>query len=157
MRTIQLALLITLSGTMLFPTNSDAQLSRKSVSAAEVTGTFRMNYRGRFKNNASQIKIASIGRGRLRVAMDLIYPYTLRNGELMVNMGTLDNDFTIAGDTAVYRNDDGDCRITIRFSRPGIVNVRQNGTDAECGFGHNVSSEGTYRKVSSRRPRFEGR
>lgn len=133
---------------------ADAQTSRKSVSAAEVNGTFRMNFKGKFKGNSNEIKILALGGGRLRFAMDLVYPYTLRNGELMVNMGGLDDEAAISGDTAVYESSDSKCKIMIKFVRPGTIKVTQDGSDADCGFGHNVTSDGIYRKVSSKKPKF---
>jgi hypothetical protein len=143
---------------MLFSFATAAQRSRPSVSAAEVTGTFRKNFAGKFKTSSSDIKILALGGGKLRVAMDLIYPYTLRNGEMMANMGTLDDEATIDGDTAVFTSAEiGKCTITIKFVRPGTIKVSQEGTDAGCGFGHNVSADGTYKKVSSKRPKFEER
>ena len=40
-----------------------AQKNRKSVSGAEVTGTFRMNFSGKFKGSYNEIKIQALGRG----------------------------------------------------------------------------------------------
>ena len=135
---------------------ANAQKGRASVSAAEVTGTFQMNFTGRFRKSTNDIKIASIGRGKIRVAMDLIYPYRLPNGDDMANTGQLDETFTIKGDTATYESQKfSPCVITIRFVRAGTIKVTQNGLDSDCGFGHNVSADGTYRKTSSRKPKFE--
>ena len=133
-----------------------AQTSRKSVPAAEVNGTFRMNFKGKYKGNSNEIKILALGGGKLHIAMDLTYPYTMQNGELMANLGTLDDKATITGDTAVYESSEsGKCRITIKFVSPGTIKVSQNGEDFACGFGHNVSSDGTYRKISSKKPKFD--
>ncbi len=133
-----------------------AQGSRPSVKAAEVNGTFKMNFRGKYKKMSNEIKILALGRGKIRFAMDLIYPYTLRNGEISVNMGGLDGEASIAGDTAVYESEEfGRCKITFKFVKPGSLKIFQDGTDAGCGFGHNVTSDGTYRKVSGRKPTFE--
>ena len=136
---------------------SDAQTSRKSVSGAEVNGTFRMNFRGKYKDMSNEIKILALGGGKLRVAFDLTYPHVDGTGELSANMGQLDGEAAIKGDTAVYESDEfGPCRITIKFVRPGLIKVTQDGSDSECGFGHNVFSSGTYRKVSARKPKFDG-
>jgi hypothetical protein len=135
-----------------------AQKARPSVSTAEVTGTFRMNLSGRFRDSFNEIEIASTGRAKIRVAMDLIYPFKMSNGDDMANIGQLDGEFAIAGDTATYVSDSteiGPCKITIKFVRPGTIKVAQDGSDAECGFGHNVFSDGTYRKVSGKKPKFE--
>jgi hypothetical protein len=132
--------------------------SRPSVSAAEVNGTYEMNFRGKFRKMSNGIKILALGRGKIRFAMDLIFPYTLRNGEVSVNLGSLDGEAEITGDTAVYQSaESGDCRITFKFLRPGTLKVVQNNLDASCGFGHNVTSDGLYRKVSGNRPKFEDR
>ena len=140
---------------MLFSGLAAAQ-SRPSVSAAEVNGTFRMNFSGKYKGSASEIKILALGGGKLRVGMSLIYPYTMQNGGLMANMGELDGQAVIDGDTAVYSATEfGKCTITIKFAGPGTIKVSQEGTDSDCGFGHNVSSDGTYKKVSSKKPKFE--
>lgn len=138
---------------MLFSVAGAAQ-SRASVTAAEVNGTFRMSFTGKYKGSSNDIKILALGGGKIRVAMDLIYPYTMQNGELMANIGQLDGEASIAGDTATYKNEDGKCTITMRFVKPGTLKVSQEG-DSECGFGHNVTAEGTYKKVSSKKPKFE--
>lgn len=125
------------------------------MSASEVTGTFRRNFTGKFRGLSSEIRIASIGRGKLKVTFDLIYPYEIGDGELSANTGTSEGEAAIKGDTAVYSsNEFGPCRITIRFVKPGQIKVTQNGTDADCGFGHNVSADGVYKKVSSAKPKF---
>ena len=133
-----------------------AQGDRTSVSATEVNGTFRMNFQGKFKQQSNDLNILALGRGKLRVAFDLVYPYTLRNGEVSVNMGSLAGEASIIGDTANYSSDEfGPCKITIKFVRSGTVKVTQDGSDADCGFGHNVYASGTYRKISGKKPTFE--
>ena len=44
-----------------------------------------------------------------------------------------------------------ECRITLKFTGGKLV-VTQTGI---CGFGHNVTAEGTYKKVSAKKPKFE--
>ena len=139
---------------MMFSALAAAQTSRKSVPASEVNGTFRMNFKGKFKGSSNEIKILALGGGKLHIAMDLIYPYIVK-GELSANTGELDGKASIEGDAAVYESAEfGPCKITIKFLKPGTIKVSQDGTDADCGFGHNVSSDGTYVKVSSKKPKF---
>jgi hypothetical protein len=70
----------------------------------------------------------------------------------MANTGTADGEATIAGDTAVLTLEDfEDCRITMKFPRAGRLEVAQEGG---CGFGFNVSADGSYRKISGAKPRF---
>ena len=155
MRKQNFGLLVALLGLMLFAAAASAQNSRPSVSASEVNGTFRMNFTGKFKASSNDIKILALGGGKVRIAMDLVYPYKLQNGEMSANMGYLDGEGTIEGDTAVYESDEfGPCKITVKFVKPGTIKVSQEGTDGDCGFGHNVMSDGTYRKVSGKKPKF---
>ena len=135
--------------------NAFAQ-SRKAVSAAEVTGTFRSYFSGKAKGSYDEIKIASIGRGKLRVSFDLLYPHLDGTGQPTANMGSADGEASISGDEAIYSSTEfGQCRIAIKFVKPGQIKVTQSGTDAECGFGFNVSASGVYKKVSGAKPKFE--
>lgn len=149
--------LFALVSMMLFSASAYAQNSRASVSGAEVTGTFKMSFIGKkYKDFSNQLEIQALGGGKLKFAFDLVYPYTLKNGEVSVNMGGLSGEIDIKGDTAIYQSSEyGDCKITIKFVRPGEVKVTQDGSDGTCGFGHNVTSQGTYKKVNSKKPKFE--
>jgi hypothetical protein len=135
--------------------NLCAQAARASVSASEVNGTFRYYFKGKYKESSNRIKILALGGGKVKIAMDLIYPYTYGKGEIMVNTGELDGVADISGDTAVYSSEEfGPCKITINFVKPGTIKVTQEG-DSPCGFGLNVNAAGTYKKASSKKPRFE--
>lgn len=149
--------LFALVSMMLFSASAYAQNSRASVSGTEVTGTFKMSFIGKkYKDFSNQLEIQALGGGKLKFAFDLVYPYTLKNGEVSVNMGGLSGEIDIKGDTAIYQSSEyGDCKITIKFVRPGEVKVTQDGSDGTCGFGHNVTSQGSYKKVSSKKPKFE--
>ena len=149
-------LILCVAAFMAFATSvAKAQPARKSVPASEVNGTFRYTFTAKkIRGASSDIKIWALGHGKLKVGFDLIYPYVVR-GELSANTGEAEGEATITGDTAVYgSNEFGPCKITIKVVRPGTIKVDQDGTDADCGFGHNVMASGTYRKVSSRRPKF---
>jgi hypothetical protein len=135
---------------------ADAQTGRKSVSGAEVNGTFRHGFAGKYKGSASEIKIWALGGGKLKVGFDLIYPHLDGQGNMTANTGEGGGEATITGDTAVYEsNEYGPCKITIKFVTPGTIKVSQDGTDANCGFGFNVTADGTYKKVSNKKPKFE--
>ncbi|MBK7392279.1 MAG: hypothetical protein IPI64_03125 [Chloracidobacterium sp.] len=114
-----------------------------------------MNFQGKFRKFSNEVKILARGGGKIRIAFDLVYPYTMRNGEPMVNMGSLDAEAYIEADVAKYTSEDGKCTIAIKFVRAGTIKVTQDGTDGECGFGNNVMAGGTYTKVSSKRPTFK--
>ena len=128
---------------------------RKSVSAAEVNGTFRSYFSGKFKGSYNEVKILALGKGKLRVAFELIHPYIDGTGGMMANAGTADGTATIEGDTATFSPaENGQCEITIKFVRRGSIEVTQSGVDSECGFGHNVNAAGAYKKTSRAKPRF---
>ena len=148
-------LLIFASLILLFSTiNANAQ-NRKSVSVAEVNGTFRSFFDGKFKGNYNEIKILALGKGKLRVAFDLTYPFINGMGELMANVGIADGTATIDGDTAVFSPDEnGRCKITIKFVKRGTIEITQSGAVGECGFGFNVNADGIYKKASSAKPKF---
>lgn len=124
--------------------------NRKAVSGAEVTGTFRE------KASGSQFKIAALGRGKLRIEFEGVYPYKTPRAEVMANTGTAGGTADIAGDSATFTPEEfQECTITLKFLTGGRLKVTQQGTDAQCGFGHNVSATGTYRKISAKKPTFD--
>lgn len=128
-------------------TEANAQ-NRKSVSGAEVTGTFR-------DESNSEFKILALGKGKLRVAFSGVYEFKTANGEGMANVGEAGGTAEIFGDTATFIPDETEqCTITLKFLTRRRLKVTQQGTDAECGFGHNVSADGLYKKTSGKKPRF---
>lgn len=135
------------------PTENRAQ-TRKAVGAAEASGTFRSHFKGRFKDFYNEIKISSLGKGKLQVAFELMYPH-LGGGEVTANTGTAEGIAEIKGDTAVFTNKEfGACRIIIKFVKPGVIKVTQSISAGACGFGFNVRADGTYKKTSRAKPKF---
>ena len=99
----------------------------------------------------SEFRILALGHNKLKVQFDGIY-HTLAKS---VNMGSAFGEATIEGNVATFIPEDTQgCKITMTFL-PGKLVVKQDGDDATCGFGHNVYSTGTYRKVRSGKPKFE--
>lgn len=153
MRTFRYTLFVPIA-LLLFISISPAQ--RKSVSGTEVTGTFRRSFSGKFKGSYSEIKILALGGGKLKVQFSLIYPYVDGNGDLSANLGDAAGEALIEGDTAIFTSDDNNqCKITMKFKRPGIMVVIQEGADFDCGFGHNVTADGNYKKYSGKKPKFQ--
>jgi len=148
-------LLVFASLILLFSATGAKAQNRKSVSAAEVNGTFRSFFDGKLKGNYNEIKILALGKGKLRVAFNLTYPFINSLGEQMANVGVADDTASIEGDTAVFSPDEnGLCKITIKFLKRGTIEVTQTGAVGECGFGFNVNADGTYKKTSSAKPKF---
>lgn len=148
-------ILFVFAHSLIFISQSFAQTSRNAVSGAEVTGTFRDYFTGKFKGNHNEIKILALGKGKLRISFDLVYPYIDGTGGAMANTGQAEGIAEIAGDTAVFTSKELEgCKITIKFVKPGAIKVDQEGA-SECGFGFNVSASGDYRKTSGAKPKFE--
>ena len=120
--------------------------SQRIVTAAQVNGTWC--------NGPSEFRIWALGQQRLQVEFSGVYEYRI-NGEPMSNVGDVSGIARIEGDTATFRPEgaEDECSITMRFTRGRLV-VTQAGAPVSCGFGHNVSAAGTYRRTSARRPRF---
>ena len=134
---------------------------RKAVSGTEVTGTFRYQFKGKAAGNYKEILIQALGNNKLKVEMGLTYPYRTPDGEWSANTGEAGGEAVIEGDTAIFVPDNLDnptdenekCKITLKFTKPGTLLVTTE-NNIHCGFGHNVSADGTYQKVSGAKPKF---
>jgi len=117
----------------------------KIVTAAQVNGTWQ--------SRTGTFKILALGKQRLKVEFSGAYFYRLQDGSEMANMGEGSGIAIIEGNEATFKPGEAEeeCQITMKFIS-GRLQVRQEGI---CGFGHNVTAAGTYRKISSRRPKFE--
>ena len=113
------------------------------VTAAQANGTYRYNQ--------SEFRILALGRNRLKVQFDGVYPTA--GGS--VNLGYAAGEAVIDGNIATFKPSDTEhCEITLIFL-PNKLKVVQDGSDSDCGFGHNVFAGGNYRKVKSGKPKFE--
>lgn len=103
------------------------------------------------ENQRQRFKICALGKQRLQVEFSGVYEYKMPQGP-MANEGEGSGVATIEDDTAIFKSEgaEEECQITLKFTGSKLV-VTQTGI---CGFGHNVSAEGTYKKVSSKKPKF---
>lgn len=116
------------------------------VTAAEANGTYR--------SGRNEIKILARGHNKLRIQMNLTYEYKSQAGP-MANVGEATGEATIENDTATFHPPDTEnCTITIKFLRGNKIRVTEDRT-INCGFGLNVSSEGTYSKIKGGKPKFD--
>ena len=113
--------------------------SNKSVTAAQVNGTWKTKY--------AEFKIWALGQQRLQIEFSGVYEYTTPQGPT-ANEGEGSGIATIEGDTAIFKPEgaEEECRITLKFTGGKLV-VTQTGI---CGFGHNVTAAGTYKKFLPR-------
>jgi hypothetical protein len=114
------------------------------VTAAQVNGTWKMK--------SGEFKIWALGQQRLQIEFSGTYEYKSPAGP-MANEGQGNGIARIEGDTAIFKPEgaDDECAIKLKFT-PGKLVVTQTGV---CGFGHNVTAEGTYKKVSAKKPKFD--
>jgi len=126
----------------LLPANVPQQ--SQIVTAAQVNGTWQ--------SKTGTFKILAIGKQRLRVEWEGAYFYKLPDGSGMANTGEGRGIAIIEGIEARFKPEDAEdeCEIRMKFIK-GKLEVTQEGI---CGFGLNVSAAGTYRRVSSRKPKF---
>lgn len=128
--------------TFALSTIGNAQKS-KVVTGAQANGVYRY-----YK---SEFRILTLGHGKLKVQFDGMY--MTRAG--YPNMGYAMGEATIEGNVATFvPSDTQGCKITITFL-PGELVVKQDGSDGDCGFGHNVYAHDTYHKIRSGKPKFE--
>jgi len=123
-----------------------ANAGERSVTVAEATGTYRDA-----KSN-SEIRVLALGHGKLKVQLALIYEFKSGEGP-MANLGDASGEATIENDVAVFVPEGVGEQITMTFLPNGKLKVEQQGE--QCGFGHNVRAEGTFRKISDRKPKFD--
>jgi hypothetical protein len=137
--------------------NPQTFAQRAAVTGTEVSGTFRSYFKGSGKGSYNEILIQALGGNKLKVEMNLIYPYKA-NREALVNVGQATGEATIKGDTAIFipdfaKENNNGCRITLKFLKPGSLMVTTE-NNLDCGFGFNVEADGTYRKTSAAKPKF---
>jgi hypothetical protein len=125
------------------PTPPKPLQKHQVVTAAQANGVYRY-YR-------SEFRILALGHNKLKVQFDGIYMTVSKSP----NMGNAMGEAVIDGNVATFKPPDTErCEITLVF-QPGKLKVMQDGSDADCGFGHNVYATGTYRKIRSGKPRFD--
>ena len=117
----------------------------KVVTANQANGTYR--------SGENEIRILALGKHKLRIQMDLLWRYT--QPEPGANIGEAHGEATIDNNVATFRPEGTeDCTITIKFLPRNRIRVTEDHM-LNCGFGFNVSSEGTYRKIRAGRPKFD--
>ena len=116
----------------------------KVVTAAQANGVY--------SSYDNEIRILALGKNKLKVQFDSVY----RTISKSVNTGYASGEATIEGNVAVLElREWGSCKITVVFLRGNRLKVTQEGDSPDCGFGHNVRADGTYRKIRSGKPKFE--
>src|SRR5213082_994834 len=135
------AVIVSSSGIGSDKTTVSAQNRR--VTAAQINGIY--------KSGRNDFRVLALGHHKLKVQF---------NGEWMTragypNIGEAIGEATIEGNVATFiPGDTTKCKITMTFLPPNKMVVTQEGSDAECGFGHNVMATGNYRRVKAGKPKW---
>src|SRR2546425_4735530 len=124
-------------------TSSEPGRRNQIVTAAQVNGVYRF-----YK---SEFSVLALGHNKLKVQFDGVYTTLAKS----VNVGYAIGEASIEGNVATFVPPDTQgCKMTMTFL-PGKLVVKQEGSDFDCGFGHNVNATGTYRKIRSGKPKFQ--
>ena len=118
--------------------------AQNEVTAKQVNGTW--------KYRENEFKIWALGQQKLRVEFSGVFEYKNAFGPT-ANTGEGSGIAKIEADTAIFKPDgaEDECKITLKFTGGKLV-ATQVGI---CGFGFNVTAEGTYKRVSSAKPKFD--
>jgi hypothetical protein len=148
-RTFLLALGIVTVGFATAAQEPSAPLSPKPPNKHQIVTARQAN--GVYRYYQSEFRILALGHHKLKVQFDGIYMTPAKSPNMGYAMGEAD----IEGNIARFKPPDTErCEITLVFL-PGKLKVTQDGSDADCGFGHNVYATGIYRKISGGKPKFE--
>lgn len=132
---------------------ASAKIGSRSHSAAKVPQKTK-SLTGTYRNRWSEFKIQALGVNRLHVQFNGSYQYKA-GGQITANTGTADGLATLKYNVATFApRDTQGCSITLTFTGQKLI-AQQAGSDADCGFGHNVTADGTYIKRSNKPPKFE--
>jgi hypothetical protein len=136
----------TFSGTIIAHAQTPTPKSppKAVVTAAQVNGVYR--------SYDNEFRILALGKGKLKVQFDGVY-HTISKS---VNTGYASGEAIIDGNIATLELPEfGACKINLIFLPRNRLKVIQEGDSPDCGFGHNVRADGTYRKIRAGKPKFE--
>jgi hypothetical protein len=134
-----------------------AQTRKKSAPSPGINGTFRLHHPQKFKKFYNEVKIASLGKGKLRVGLDVVYPRLDSSGQpTIADKRQIEGVATLKGNTAIFTIDENDsCSIMIKFIGDGMIAVLQESEPTDCGLRRIDVATGNYRKISGTRPKFK--
>jgi hypothetical protein len=114
-----------------------ANVNSNTADATALTGTYLMGQNG-------TLEVVQLAKGSIKFSLNVALVVNLKTGD--VRSGDAAGVVPLKGVVAAYTDpDDNECKITMTFGRTKAV-VSQAGT---CGFGLNVSADGTYMKVGN--------
>ena len=147
-----LALLLLLCVSMVF-----SQTRKTASVSGRINGTFRLYHPQKFKKFYNEIKISSIGKGKLRIGFDVVYPKLDETGSPIIGAKReIEGIATVKRDTATFTSEEfAGCSIMIKFIGQGMIAVLQESEPTDCGFGRRDVTTGNYRKISNAKLKFK--
>jgi hypothetical protein len=122
-----------------------AGLTAAALALASLTGTW--SWTGPQESGGTLAVVDDAGGTRFQLQ--------LSRGAPSHNMGFLEGTLAVEGGRATWRSPDEACAIAFAFARETVVLKQERGSDADCGFGHAVSADGTYRRTSRKKPKLD--
>jgi len=144
-RAVKLLLLIGLMLTVTLGVTAQTSNPRKQP-AMNVTGQYEA--RSKFAPNSMEVQQLQNGKIKFHILALWVSSYNSQN----VHNGEVTGTIDLIGNAATYEAQG--CKIVLKFSKTA-VQVKQVDEAGDCEFGANVSATGTYRKVNSRKPKFD--
>ena len=87
-----------------------------------------------------------------KIKFDLVALWVSHNNPENIHNGEIQATVRLERGVAVY--EEGQCRIRMEFAAHR-VRVSESGEIGDCGFGANVTAAGSYRKIDTKKPKFD--
>ena len=143
----EMKLLLLVSLILIVTSGVTAQTSSaRNLSAINVTGQYEA--RSKLAPNSMQVQQLPGRKIKFHILALWVSSYNSQN----VHNGEITGTVDVIGNAATYEAEH--CKILLKFSN-AAAQVKQVDEAGDCEFGANVSATGTYRKVNSRKPKFE--
>jgi hypothetical protein len=147
---MRLARLKTFSPLLVLLTSLVAAGQTPSATRAKPPGNVTGHYRLRREELRNRIDVEQLPGARVK--FDLLALWVSHYNPENVHNGTLQGIVNVKNGVAIY--EDGGCKLKMEFL-PSKVRITQSDGFGDCGFGANVTATGTYRKVDSKKPKFD--
>jgi hypothetical protein len=127
-----------------------AQQRRTTEARPATSGKVTGHYRARSKGAPNSMEVLGLRGGKIKFHLLALWVSAYNRDN--VHNGEVQGVVELKGNTAVYEAEH--CKFSITFTSTRAI-VKQADELGDCDFGANVTATGTYRKVDSRKPKFD--